>query len=983
MTLNFGSFATNKLFTIANAGTGTVNWTVNTAGLPAWLSVAAPTSGSITTTAHGVLVSANRTGLAPGNYTHDLSVTSSPNVGSATVSVTMTVAVTPVLTIETGQVSADERPLVPLGDRDTTLTFTIRNTGTGSLDWNIDPAEFPSWLAMAPVAGSLTTQTDTVTVTVDRTDLAVGAYKQDVPVTSNGGNAIIEVSMVVPLRASIGTDADELDFGLLASVGSFGVANYGDPGTILNFTVSSDKVWLFNSPSTGNSIGVASPPPFKDYRTISVSVDRGSLESRGSTGTFTIQAVDGTGAVITDIAPKQVLVSVEAAPLSFELANARTRIPSLVQFAFIMRHFRNRAMFATPADLANSFPIIENGVSLETTETNQFVTSGANLRTNMVIMLDFSGSVYDAAQGLGLLGTDQLHAAYEQTVSDFIDGIPAQYRVALMEFHDRSQATRLVRDFTEDKTALKTALHDIRISDHGASPILPAVDDAAGRLRDVDAQLLSFDNADVRALVMVSDGRLTTPPGIMQDTVDLAVANRMRIFSIGWGKDVNNEPLARLAVSSGGHYYATRGDANGDPTVAELDQKLQTILSDLSSQMVLTYVTLNETERVPARVNAQVNDPNDSPDEGLLQGTFAQDLKLSEIAGDVKMGQISMRSSGVAGGAATVTLRLDYAPRNVNKFRFTLTSAEAFDPPALVTAADGGATDGWTLTPLGGGVYTLTAPAPTDVLQYGAFGNLLTLTFPAVGVTPFTVALTVDNTIYSADPEPKYFVYPDTITVGADGSIAPAFPTALIAPTSIAFGTALNSQALTVQNIGGSYPYGVTPSSVQLNWEVQSNPTFVTVDPADGSRNTTVGADTVTVTADRTGDPGFYSGTIVFVYTGNTLAIANSIQIPITMQITNPALSVSSNLIDFGAVSTSDTLTITNSGQSTLNWQFSAAALPTWLTATPSSGITTSETDSIGLTVDRTGLTVGNTYTYTIPITSNGGTQNVTINVTG
>ena len=110
-------------------------------------------------------------GLAPGSYPFNFTVTS--NAGSANVAVAMTVAVTPVLTIDSGQISTDGRPLVPVGDKDLTRTFTIRNTGTGSLDWNIDPAKFPAWLTMAPVAGSLTNgQVTTITVTVNRTDLA-------------------------------------------------------------------------------------------------------------------------------------------------------------------------------------------------------------------------------------------------------------------------------------------------------------------------------------------------------------------------------------------------------------------------------------------------------------------------------------------------------------------------------------------------------------------------------------------------------------------------------------------------------------------------------------------------------------------------------------------------------------------------------------------------------------------------------------------
>ena len=657
--------------------------------------------------------------------------------------------------------------------------------------------------------------------------------------------------------------------------------------------------------------------------------------------------------------------------------------PSLVQFAFIMRNFRNQAIFATPAQLANSFQIVEAGVPLEATETNQFITSGANLRTNLTIMLDFSGSLYDAVQGLGLPGADQLLAAYINSVTTFVNSLPSTYKISLMEFHDRSQATRLVLDFTSDKAAVVAALNAIAIGDHGASPLLPAVEDATARLRDTDAQLLSFDNADVRALVMISDGRLTTPPGIIQDTIDLAVNNRVRVFSIGWGKEVNNEPMARLAVGTGGHYYSTRGDTNGNPTLAELNQRLATLSSDLSAQMVLTYITLNETEKVSTRVNAQVDNPNDNPDQGILQGTFQQDLALAAISGDVKMGQISMHSSGVSlAGTATVTLRLDYAPRNLSHIRFTLASGQPFNAPALVAPADGGVLDNWSLTPLGGNTYDLTPNVAGETLTYGAFGNLVTVTFPtAAGATPFTLGLTVDNTIYPIVDQ-KYFIYPDTITVNAAASIAPAFPTAQVTPASIDFGTGTNTVNLAIQNIGGSYPYGVTPALVDLEWKFESIPSFVTVNPLIGSRSTTVGSDTATVKPDRTIDPGVYTGTLVLTYTGNTLGIANAVQIPVRMQVTAAVLSVSTNTLNFGgAPTTSLSFNITNTGQSTLNWEFSTTGFPTWLTAFPNSGTTTNEQDPVTVLVDRTGLAAG-AYTHSFQVTStNGGTRTITVNM--
>lgn len=145
------------------------------------------------------------------------------------------------------------------------------------------------------------------------------------------------------------------------------------------------------------------------------------------------------------------------------------------------------------------------------------------------------------------------------------------------------------------------------------------------------------------------------------------------------------------------------------------------------------------------------------------------------------MGQISMRTTGVQGGETEVALRADYIPRNVNKFQFTLATTEAF-AIGIVPHVEGGLVEGWTLTDLGGGTYSLTAPTVQDVLPYGSYGDLVQLTFGAVGATPFTVSLTVDNTIYSGDTHPKYFIYPDTMDVDTTPFLAPAFPTPNVTP---------------------------------------------------------------------------------------------------------------------------------------------------------------------------------------------------------
>lgn len=1001
-TLNFGKFATNKLLTISNGGVGTINWSINTGGFPAWLSLA-PSSGDVTAETDGVVVAVDRTGLAPGNYTHTFTVAS--DAGNVDVTVNMQVAEVPVLTINTGFVNSNSNPLAPLGSQATTFQFTITNTGSGTLNWNISPGSFPGWLSMAPVAGTATgAQVNTVTITVSRAGLLPGGYSANIPVTSNGGNKTLEVTMQVPLRPIIGVIPENLDFGINADTGSIFVANIGDAGTVLNFLVLTDRDWLFVSPATGTSVGTASVT--KDYKTVNVSIDRSQLESTGATGTITVYAIDGQGNINPDIAPRTVTVSVQAAELSFQTPLVRVRIPSMLRWAFVMRDIRDASFVVAPELLMESFRIFEDGVVIEepsettqqvylqnSTITAPFSDKRMDLRTKVVLLLDYSGSMVQSANAAG---TD-LQTLYEQVGGQFIDDFFGLFQnvergfsqIAIMEYHDRAATASLIQDFTGDPAVLHAALQGVNITDNGASAMLPAISTASNRLVNHDFPNISFDDADIRAVVLFSDGRLTTPPGEVQDFVDVLAEQRTRVISVGWGLNPNHEPLARLAAGTGGHYYLTKTDANGNPVIANFVDAVTKCNVDLASHTVLSYTSLGEGENVPIRFDASLNDPNDNPDLGLIQGTLdEQNVNLASLVGDILMGQISMRTTGVQAGATEVTLRADYLPRNINKFQFTLTTTEAFSI-AIVPNNDGGIIEGWTLTNLGGGTYSLTSPTPADVLPYGAYGDLVRLTFAAVGAVPFTTSLFVNNAIYLADAEPKYFVYPDTIDIDTAPFLAPAVPTPLISPTTIDFGTGTNSATFTIRNIGGTYPYAPATPTVLLLWEVRERPIFVnSVTPDSGSRATTIGVDTAQITVDRTIAPGVYNGAVIVAYGAGTYNSGGEWPIFVRLQVTPPILTtLNTGNLAFGAVSqaggdVTQTFDIRNTGQSTLDWAIVTAGLPAWIaTVAPSSGTTTTETDTVSVTVDPTAVAPG-VYNAVLPIISDGGSANIPVSVT-
>ena len=81
-------------------------------------------------------------------------------------------------------------------DTHTSLTYGITNTGTGTLTWSIPDNR--SWISVSPTSGSTTSETDQITVTVDRGSMAVGTHTGAVSISSDGGPSAVTISMEVP-----------------------------------------------------------------------------------------------------------------------------------------------------------------------------------------------------------------------------------------------------------------------------------------------------------------------------------------------------------------------------------------------------------------------------------------------------------------------------------------------------------------------------------------------------------------------------------------------------------------------------------------------------------------------------------------------------------------------------------------------------------------------------------------------------------------
>jgi len=144
-----------------------------------------------------------------GNYT--CTVTVSDGDHSVNRSVTIVVAEHPRL-----RVDADS---LLFGGAAQALLFNISNPGTGVLDWTIGTTttDGGNWISANPAQGTTSTETDPVTVTVDRSGFSSGSYSGRILISSNGGSDTVDVTArkESPIHTGRWVGTNEIRFGVV------------------------------------------------------------------------------------------------------------------------------------------------------------------------------------------------------------------------------------------------------------------------------------------------------------------------------------------------------------------------------------------------------------------------------------------------------------------------------------------------------------------------------------------------------------------------------------------------------------------------------------------------------------------------------------------------------------------------------------------------------------------------------------------------
>jgi len=290
---------------ISNRGSGSVNWTAQTATVTggSWLNLSAISGSATAVVPSLVQINASVGGLAAGVYNGTITVQNTAGGTPVVVNVFYNVLpAAPVLQL--GQTGL-RLTGVPGGSTTPVQDFAVANVGQGTLNWTVrtSTASGGSRLNASPARGTSTVGTvfPRVSVSANLAGLAPGTYYGEVRVTATGAtNSPQSVSVVlrVPASGSPGAEVNPIGMIFVATGGAPPPAAQttsvaSSAAVTANVTVSSSGGnWLDAQP---RSLSIAGG----GRQALSITAAPGTLPVGLYQGTVTVAFSDGTTQTVT------------------------------------------------------------------------------------------------------------------------------------------------------------------------------------------------------------------------------------------------------------------------------------------------------------------------------------------------------------------------------------------------------------------------------------------------------------------------------------------------------------------------------------------------------------------------------------------------------------------------------------------------------------------------------------------------------------
>ncbi len=291
----------SQTINITNPGSGTLNWSMDDDR--SWLSLA-PLNGTTTTETDSIEATVEISGLKPGIYIGAINIIS--DGGNQTISVNLTIPEPIIPVLNAAPVSLD------FDTGAVSKTINITNSGTGELTWSLNTEQ--TWIEIAALNGSITTETNSIEIKVNRTGLVPGIYNGTINLISNGGNQIVTIAMEIPKIPEIpilNVSPDSLNFDTSIISKIINITNAGT-GTLV-WSITDNQLWLDVTPVSGTSQA--------EIDSVTVTVNRDNLEPGIYTAIINIISDGGTKnltAVMTVPGPEIPILNASPISLDFD-----------------------------------------------------------------------------------------------------------------------------------------------------------------------------------------------------------------------------------------------------------------------------------------------------------------------------------------------------------------------------------------------------------------------------------------------------------------------------------------------------------------------------------------------------------------------------------------------------------------------------------------------------------------------------------------
>ncbi len=403
-----------------------------------------------------------------------------------------------------------------------------------------------------------------------------------------------------------------------------------------------------------------------------------------------------------------------------------------MQIVFALRDQDDHAVVLPAETIESGISVLERGTGtdgweeIDYSETSFFVHTAENIDLEVVFVLDFTNSMYEARLPDGRTGIDAMLDAFDAALSV----LPSAHRVGVVEFHDRNVDPSVLSPLTTDRASIRSNIARFANSgfDHGSSRVWDGVARGMNLFSSVGANPRA-----VRALVFLSDGRDTSSLNPRDSLAGIAADRRVQLYAMGVGDVFQSSALRSISSQTGGTYYAAQN-------VSRLQTQLQLLVNDLRGQYQLTYITLRRTGEYHAQVQLR--------HRGLSADTTVGPFDVATFFGPDNQGVVSTDPPTLdrAAGTANVFVRARHMPRNIDRIRFSPGTSKPVSVE-LVGAEDGGILEGWNLSgPDGAGYYEASSNTP---IEFGDSGLLFKLRYSDITERGLRLPLEFDDSIYS------------------------------------------------------------------------------------------------------------------------------------------------------------------------------------------------------------------------------------------